>query len=177
MTDRPEAAVIAAIDALERDDIDELVDWQMSDSPAAHTEGVGGGFAVSNPVRGADADGVLRYPPASDMFAITPDGERVDPDADGVLHCQPEDQVFMLGPGGAGGAAAALATRGGGGGGGRRIDAAMAAALAWRTIGVEPPQFPRYRSYGSGGSLDYDWWLWGPVSGPVNASGGVGNVT
>lgn len=35
----PEAGVIAAIDALERDDIDELVDWQMADSPAANTDG------------------------------------------------------------------------------------------------------------------------------------------
>lgn len=34
----PEAGVIAAIDALERDAIDELVDWQMSDSPAAVAE-------------------------------------------------------------------------------------------------------------------------------------------
>lgn len=33
-----EADVVAKIDALERDYIDECVDWQMTDSPAAHTE-------------------------------------------------------------------------------------------------------------------------------------------
>lgn len=31
----PEDDVIAAIDELERDEIDDLVDWQMSESPAA----------------------------------------------------------------------------------------------------------------------------------------------
>lgn len=39
-----EADVIAKIDALERDYIDECVDWQMTDSPAAHTEHGGHGY-------------------------------------------------------------------------------------------------------------------------------------
>lgn len=30
--------MVAKIDALERDGIDEVVDWQLTDSPAAHTE-------------------------------------------------------------------------------------------------------------------------------------------
>jgi hypothetical protein len=34
----PESDVIAKIDALERDYIDDRVDWQMTDSPAAHVE-------------------------------------------------------------------------------------------------------------------------------------------
>lgn len=38
MTANPEAGVIAAIDALERDGVDDLVDWQMNDSPAAVAE-------------------------------------------------------------------------------------------------------------------------------------------
>lgn len=33
-----EADVVAKIDALERDYIDEVVNWQLADSPAAHTE-------------------------------------------------------------------------------------------------------------------------------------------
>lgn len=33
-----EDAVIAAIDELERDEIDELVDWQLAESPAAQAE-------------------------------------------------------------------------------------------------------------------------------------------
>lgn len=34
----PEADVIAAIGELERDAVDDLVDWQMTDSPAAHAD-------------------------------------------------------------------------------------------------------------------------------------------
>jgi hypothetical protein len=47
MTANPEADVIAAIDALERDEIDELVDWQMSDSPAAHVQHGFKGFVAA----------------------------------------------------------------------------------------------------------------------------------
>lgn len=37
----PEAGVLATIDALERDTVDEIVDWQMTSSPAARVEGKG----------------------------------------------------------------------------------------------------------------------------------------
>lgn len=118
----PETDVIAAIDALERDGIDELVDWQMSDSPAARAErgdwwdrrlrrvlnnlDERTRWRLQEPVReritGTFSGGAGGGGRAAGMFAITPDGERIDPDADGVLYFHPEDAVYLLGPGGAG---------------------------------------------------------------------------
>lgn len=68
-----EADVISAIDALERDGIDELVDWQMSDSPAANTDGAAQQcptwpycwYAVSVPTR-AEAEALMAEHLASD---------------------------------------------------------------------------------------------------------------
>lgn len=48
-----EASVIAAIDALERDGIDDLVDWQMSESPAAEVEHGDAGWVVHRAHPGA----------------------------------------------------------------------------------------------------------------------------
>lgn len=165
MSLRPEADVIAAIDALERDEVDDLVDWQMADSPAARAEH---GDPDADPnwwsYRDADgnwrpsrfADGGTLSPPqrvydprwlddggeirartdafdaavaaalswasrapveslqqfphvhgmaggvAGDLYAITPAGDRVEPDADGTLRCSVDDMVVMLGGGGSG---------------------------------------------------------------------------
>ncbi|WP_197507990.1 hypothetical protein, partial [Mycobacterium sp. 1245801.1] len=104
MSANPEAAVIAAIDALERDEVDELVDWQMSDSPAAHVQNAGnplwsiseGSWTITDDERriiaGFDERArerlnemerervAAQFAPggasgrASDLFAITPDG-------------------------------------------------------------------------------------------------------
>jgi hypothetical protein len=204
---RPEADVIAAIDALERDEVDDLVDWQMADSPAARAEHgdpdadpnwwsyrdadgnwrpsrFADGGTLSPPQRvydprwlddggeirartdafvhdvdrqilyGIDArtrerldehrreaiaaqfaplqpphervdaavaaalswasrapvESLQQFPHvhgmaggvAGDLYAITPAGDRVEPDADGTLRCSVDDMVVMLGGGGSG---------------------------------------------------------------------------
>lgn len=156
MTANPEAAVIAAIDALERDAIDELVDWQMTDSPAAAAEHGGARVRFSDRNGRTLWSGVLEGPVVdlsdargcgaggrSDLFAITPDGERIEPDAHGVLHFHPEDQVFMLAPGGSGG---------------------------WSGVSEVP-----FRATWRGSDMPAEGL--GTVSGPVADSGCGGNVT